>query len=188
MDPKHEQPQHSPDQAPANATPHDADHPVADDLLAELDRLRAERDDLNAKFLRTLADYQNFQRRSTQNEAAARQHGSARVVERLVGALDHFDLALAQDHAAASAEQILTGVRLIREEFTKALQSVGVVILLPAPNDEFTPGKHEAVMQQPADAVEPGRVVRCFQPGYIISGPAGEHVIRPAKVVVSPAG
>jgi hypothetical protein len=65
---------------------------------------------------------------------------------------------------------------------------LGVGLIAPSPNDEFVPGRHEAVMQQPADGIQPGRVVACFQPGYTLAIPGGtERVLRPAKVAVSPA-
>jgi molecular chaperone GrpE len=169
-------------------TPGEETWPVADDLVNELERLRAERDELNSKFLRTLADYQNFQRRSIQNEQAAKIEGVSRVVERVFTVLDHFDLALNQDTSKATADQIVHGVRLIRDEFTRVLASLGVGLIAPSPNDEFVPGRHEAVMQQPADGIQPGRVVACFQPGYTLAIPGGtERVLRPAKVAVSPA-
>jgi molecular chaperone GrpE len=160
--------------------------PVADELVAELEKLRAERDEHNQRYLRTLADFQNYQRRALQNEQSARVEGMSKVVERVFGVLDHFDLALTQDTSKASAEQIVQGVKLIRDEFSKVLASLGVGVISPRANEEFVPGRHEAVMQQPAEGVEPGRVVACFQPGYTLNSPAGERVLRAAKVSVSP--
>lgn len=157
-----------------------------EELRGQLDQLRAERDELNSRYLRTLADYQNFQRRALQNEQTAKAEGMSRVVERVFTVLDHFDLALAQDTSKASADQIVQGVRLIRDEFSRVLTSLGVGLISPSANDEFVPGRHEAVMQQPSEGVDPGRVVACFQPGYTLSISGGERVLRPAKVSVSP--
>ncbi len=160
--------------------------PVADELVAELEKLRAERDEHNQRYLRTLADFQNYQRRALQNEQTAKVEGMTKAVERIFGVLDHFDLALNQDTSKASAEQIVQGVKLIRDEFSRVLASLGVGLINPKPNDEFVPGRHEAVMQQPAEGVEPGRVVACFQPGYTLMSGTTERVLRAAKVSVSP--
>lgn len=188
------QPQDQADKTPAG-TPEpthqdpqqpDETWPVADELVTELEKLRAERDERNQAYLRTLADFQNYQRRALLNEQTARVEGVSKVVERIFGVLDHFDLALGQDTSKASAEQIIHGVKLIRDEFSKVLASLGVGLINPQPNDEFVPGRHEAVMQQPAEGVEPGRVVACFQPGYTLNAQTGERVLRAAKVSVSP--
>ncbi len=149
------------------------------------DRLRAmqsELDEARNRNVRMLADYQNYQRRALQNELAAKADGVSSVVRSIVSVVDHFDLALAQDPSKASAEQIITGVRVIREELVRALAQHGVVLIAPAKGDEFTPGRHEAIMQQPAEGVAPGHVVSTFQPGFAL----GERILRPAKVAIAP--
>jgi len=149
-------------------------------------KLQAELDEARSRALRVMADFQNYQRRALLNEQTARTEGAARVVSSIVGVVDHFDLALTQDPATATAEQIIAGVTVIREELLKVLAQNGVSLIRPAPNDEFTPGRHEAIMQQQAEGIEPGRVVALFQPGYALTTQAGERVIRAAKVSVSP--
>lgn len=159
----------------------DLDAASLNDKLAQL---TAELDDAKARALRLMADYQNYQRRAYLNEDVAKQQGIASVVASVVPVLDHFDIALNQDPAKASAQQIIDGVRVIREELLKALAQRGVGVIAPQPNDEFFPGRHEAIMQQPADGILPGHIVQCYQLGYTL-GP--DRVLRPAKVVVAPA-
>jgi molecular chaperone GrpE len=156
---------------------------AAASLEPQFARLRQELDDLNAKYLRTLADYQNSQRRHAANEREARLQGATAVVLSILTVMDHFDLALAQDPATTTAERIIAGVRVIRDELAKALQAHGVTTITAEPNDPFDPTRHEAVMQQAADGVEPGHVAATLQAGYAL----GERVIRPAKVAVAPA-
>lgn len=148
----------------------------------ELEALIAERDDFRAKYQRALADYQNAQRRSTVEMAAAREAGVERVLASLMPVLDHFDLALGQDPDKVAAEQILAGVRMIRDEFSRAMSAFGVVTISPAPNEEFDPSRHEALSQLAAEGVEPGRVSSVYQVGYRV----GERVVRPAKVTIAP--
>jgi molecular chaperone GrpE len=149
----------------------------------EIARLRAERDDLNQKFLRTLADYQNSQRRAVSNEREAKQQGVTSVVLNVVTVLDHFDLAIAQDPSKATTESIISGVKVIRDELMRVLQNHGVKVIESAKNEVFDPSVHQAVMQVDSPDVEPGHIVATLQPGFML----GDRVIRPATVTVRPA-
>jgi molecular chaperone GrpE len=151
-------------------------------------QLEAELEDARGRALRLMADFQNYQRRALQNEVVARQQGVAGLAGSVANVVDHFDTALAQSGKASTPEQILTGLKLIRDELVKALAQHGVTTISPQPGELFEPGRHEAVMQQQAEGIDPGHVVSTFQPGYVLAGSAGsnERVIRPAKVVVAP--
>jgi len=141
----------------------------------------AQRDDWHDRFVHLGADYQNFQRRAANNEREARTSATVGVVQNVLPVLDHFDLALEQDPDKATAEQIIGGVSMIRDELQRVLGTFGVSKIEPAPGDEFDPSQHEAMLQQPTDEVEPGRVVKTLGAGYIL----GERVIRPAKVIIA---
>lgn len=166
----------------AESYPLEGDAPLPGDPAAEVARAQAEVAEWRDKYLRSIADFQNYQRRALQNEADAKKQGISSAVQNIVNVMDHFDLALAHDPGKASAEQVIQGVRVIREELLKALVSTGVRIISPKPNDEFQPGQHEAIMQQSADGVAKGNIAMLFQPGYAL----GERIIRPAKVSVAP--
>jgi molecular chaperone GrpE len=155
-------------------------------LEERLATLEIELADVRGKYLMTLADYQNSQRRAVQNEAVAKDHGKGAVIQQVVAVMDHFDIAFQQDVTKMTAEQAVSGLRVIRDELMRVLQSLGVGMLSPARNDEFVPGRHEAVVQQSAEGVEPGRIVQTLQAGYTLSGPTGDRVLRPAKVMVAP--
>lgn len=152
------------------------------DLAAQIAALTAERDDLNQKYLRALADSHNLGRRAAANEREAKQQGITSVALNVLTVLDHFDLALAQDPATATVEQIMAGVRVIRDELMRVLQNYDVSPIQPSPNDEFDPNRHQAVVQQPSEAVEPGRIVATLKVGYML----GDRVIRPAMVSIRP--
>jgi molecular chaperone GrpE len=148
----------------------------------EIARLQAERDDLNQKYLRTLADYQNSQRRAVSNEKEAKQQGITSVVLNVLTVLDHFDLALAQDPSKATTESIVSGVKVIRDELMKVLQNHGVRLIEAARNGTFDPSVHQAVMQVDDAEIEPGHVVAMLQPGFTLN----DRVVRPATVTVRP--
>ncbi|MEM6460215.1 MAG: nucleotide exchange factor GrpE [Planctomycetota bacterium] len=143
--------------------------------------LRAECDELQAKLLRTAADYQNYVRRSTQNLEATKQETLMRVTKALVGVLDNFDRALELDPETTSAEDLRGGVASIRASLLQGLEGFGFRKLDVEPGDAFDPNLHEALMRQPAEGVEPGHVAARLMPGYVLN----DQPVRPAQVSVA---
>ncbi len=183
-DPRH----HAPGRAASPDEFADTGGPVGnvdpEEIIAHEDRigeLEASVEEWKSKYQRALADFQNFQRRSVENEREARRQGVTSVVAQLLGVLDNFDLALRTDTSGVSIEQILQGVKLIRQQLLQALAAIDVSPIEPGPNDEFDPHRHEAVAQVDAKNVTPGRVAATFQSGYRL----GDRVLRPAKVSVA---
>ena len=80
-----------------------------------------------------------------------------------------------------SVEQLLGGVRIVREELTRALESHGVSVIRPEIGDDFDPHLHQAVQRQPTSEHEPGTIVAVPQVGYMIE----KLMLRPASVVVA---
>ncbi len=146
------------------------------------DELRAQVQDWKGKYQRALADYQNYQMRAAKNETEARKQGVISVATSLMPVLDNFDLALAGDPENLTAQSVLQGIVVTRDELMRALGTHGVSILDPSPGDEFSPMHHEAVMQQDHEDVPPGAVVMSLQKGYAL----GDRTLRPAKVSVKP--
>jgi molecular chaperone GrpE len=128
---------------------------------------------------------QNVQRRGVQNERVARQQGVSAVVASIVPVVDHFDMALGQDPSKATAESIISGVRVIRDELLRALASQGVAAIVPQAGDEFVPGRHEALSQQPGNGVRAGSILMTYQAGFILTEGDTQRVLRPAKVVIA---
>jgi molecular chaperone GrpE len=171
----------------SSAMPDLGSDPSLAQVMERLAALELENEASKSRAIRLMADFQNYQRRAYLNEIVAKQQGMAAVVQSVVGVLDHFDMAIKQIASSASAEQVLEGVRVIRDELMKALTQHGVRLLEPKPNDPFEPGRHEAVMQQAATGIHPGCIVRTFQPGYVMGTGSDERVLRAAKVMVAPA-
>ncbi len=138
---------------------------------------------MEERYQRALADFQNFQRRTVANLQREREAGMAGVVESLIPVIDNCYLALAMDPESASSEQVLAGVRGIVDQFMQAVGKFGVAPIEPSAGDEFNPGRHEAMLQTQSDDVDPGCVVQLFQRGYAM----GDRVVRPAQVSVRPS-
>ena len=146
----------------------------------EVEELRAEAEALRGKYQRALADFQNYQRRSIQNEQVARRQAVAEVVRDLLPALDNLDLVLAQE-AGGEAQSVTTAVKMAASELQKALARHGVVRVEAKAGDEFDPVVHEAVTRIAAPEIEPGRVAAVFQAGYMIE----DMMIRSCKVAIA---
>ncbi len=143
--------------------------------------MQAERDAMEDKLRRTMADYQNFARRAEQNVVVARQQQLMDVAKQLVSVLDHFDHALAADPEKTSSADLLKGVSIVHEELLRVLSNFGIQRLDVEPGEPFDPNRHEALMRQPSDEIESDHITAQLQPGYVIE----DKTIRPAKVSIA---
>ncbi len=155
--------------------------PIADQTTV-LAQMQLQVEEKQQAYLRVLADFQNFKRRAIENEARARDHGVSQVARAIVPVLENMDLALGHDLRSLEASKLADAVELMRGELLKALAQCGIERIAPLPGAEFDPHYHEAVMQQPADKIAPGRIAHCLQAGYRY----GEVPLRSAKVAVTP--
>lgn len=158
--------------------------PEDEEIVATLKDTIAQRDENHAKIIRSIADLQNYQRRASNNERESADMARRGVVSSLIPLIDQFEMALMQDPEKVSGESIIQGVGMIRDEFLRVLSGYGVASITPSIGDEFHPGDHEAMMQQPADGVKPGHISFVMSTGYKL----GDRVVRPAKVGVAPQG
>jgi molecular chaperone GrpE len=167
---------------PETPEPSDTGSVPQNDSDFQIANLIQERDEAIEKYQRSIADYQNYHRRSLENEREAKRQGITSVLQSIIPILDHFDLALGHKTDNAGDSQVIEGVKVIRDELIKALASHGVSVINPQPNDELDPQKHQVILNQPAANVEPGHISMTLQVGYALE----TRVIRPAKVAVAP--
>jgi molecular chaperone GrpE len=152
----------------AEAVEHDLD-----ELLAKAN----ERDEYLSLAQRTQADFENYRKRASKEQAAAEARGVAKLAREVLPALDNLALALG---AGASGEELVEGIRLVDAELQAALERLGIEAYSPE-GEPFDPNYHEAMARQPVDGAEPGTVVEVYQRGYRMNG----LVLRPARVVVA---
>lgn len=179
-----------------NATPGgpaDAPVPAGDDrLVADLQsRLMAERTRSETAeeeagkarevLLRTVADFENFKRRTEREKADAFRNGLADVLRDLLGALDNLERAIAHAGDGSGAE-FKAGVEMTARQFLDVLKRQGVQPV-EADGAPFDPNVHEAVMREERADVPPGTVSGVFQKGYLLN----DRLLRPAMVKVSAA-
>ena len=156
--------------------------PEREELRAAIQSLEAEVAKAKEDTLRAIADFQNLQRRTMEQEPRLRMNAAGGVVRQVIPVLDNFDLALAQDPSRMTVEGAIEGLRMVRTELIRALERSGVELIQPKAGDAFDPHQAEAIMQQPAAGIASGHVSMTLQPGYRL----GDTVLRPAKVAVAP--
>ena len=148
---------------------------------SEVERLQAERDEFENKYLRAAADLQNYARRTQQNMNAARQQQLMDVARALLVVLDHFDHALDMDPDTTSTDSLLQGVQIVRDELLNSLERFGDKRMSVNQGDHFDPNCHEAVMRQAVDGIDPDHIAALLQPGYCLA----DKTLRPAKVSIT---
>lgn len=147
----------------------------ADDKLDKANKAIA---DLKDKYLRTLAEFDNYKKRTLKEKAELILNGSEKTVVAILPVLDDFERALKNDTDDPKA--IREGMEMIYKKFEKALESLGVKKIETTEKD-FDTDFHEAVAMVPGQADEKkGKVIDCLQTGYMLN----DKVIRHAKVAV----
>lgn len=150
---------------------------------AELEALRAQAAEANDKYLRTLAEFQNYRRRTDDDIRRRIQEGNEKLIQQILPSLDDFDLAIAAAKKSESYEQLIGGVEAMSRKLTEALARQGVEPI-PAMGEKFDASLHEAVMLDEESDQPDETVTDELRKGYTMHG----RVIRPALVKVAKAG
>jgi molecular chaperone GrpE len=152
---------------------------ASDSAVAEL---RDELAHVKEIYLRKLAEFDNFRKRTEREREEVRALANESLVRDLVPVLDNFDRAL-QYAEGADAETLRAGVEMIYGQLRELLQRRGITEVNPV-GRSFDPQIHEAV-QRVEDTDHPsGEVVDVVAKGYLLSG----RLIRPALVAVAVEG
>lgn len=153
----------------------------ADAGAAELEKLRTERDELYNRYLRAVADLDNFRRRAQREKDELRQFAILDLVENLLPVYEHLGLAVSSAKQATDPEVVVTGVSMVLEQFRTTLGSAGLVEINPAPGAEFDPHQHESIAHSPSATIPAEKILQVVRTGFSIRG----RLIRPASVVLS---
>ncbi len=152
--------------------------PLSDD--SEVDKLRAELDDLNDRYTRKVAEFENFKRRNAKERLELIQTAGKEVITDLLDVMDDAERAQKQLESSTDVNEIKDGIMLVFNKLRNTLNSKGLRPM-DAINQDFNPDLHEAITEIPAPKPElSGKVVDVVQNGYYLN----EKIIRFAKVVV----
>jgi molecular chaperone GrpE len=146
--------------------------------LQEQEQVAAENHD---KFLRTLAEFDNFRKRTRQEIDDARRAGTERLASDLLTVLDNFERALQHTEGETTNDAVREGILLIHKQLQNTLAKHGIEPI-EAVGQPFDPQYHEAIMQvEPGPDHPPGTVAEELRKGYMING----RVLRASLVKVA---
>ena len=145
-----------------------------------VETLKAELETLKDKYLRTVAEFDNYKKRTLKEKTELILNGSEKTVTTFLPILDDMERAIANAGKSTDITAIEEGWELIYNKFIKQLDSIGVKKI--ETNDaDFDVDYHEAVAMVPGMGDDKkGKVIDCVQTGYTLN----DKVIRHAKVAV----
>jgi molecular chaperone GrpE len=177
------------DGSAANGRPNDAAADLAEpgeepgeeeagQIVADINQLQRERDDLLGTSQRLQADFENYRKRVLREQTALVERATEGLIEQLLPVVDSFELAIANIGGDADVERLRKGVELVYAELLGVLERAGLEPIA-ASGEPFDPNVHEAVMQE--DGPGEPRVGGVLRSGWKLKG----RVLRPAMVKVT---
>ena len=155
--------------------------------LTNEERVQKELDEANEKiamledrYLRQIAEFDNYRKRTMKEKAELIKNGGERTIEAILPVLDDFERALNNMAKDENAAEAMKGVELIYNKFIGILKQNGLQ-KIETEGADFDTDYHEAIAMVPAfEESQKGKVLDCIQSGYMLN----EKVIRHAKVAV----
>jgi len=154
-----------------------------EDLTQQIESLKSQLDDRSNQYMRIVADFENFRRRTQREKEEQEQQIKCTTLTELLPVVDNFERARAQIKPQSDSEMTIhKSYQGVYKQFVDSLKRLGVSPMRPE-GQEFDPNLHEAVMrEQTADHPE-GVVIEELVRGYLL----GDRVIRHAMVKVAAA-
>lgn len=155
----------------------------AEDLSALLDKLNQAAEEVNAhkeRYLRTVADLENYRKRALREKEEARKQATCGLLEDLLPIMDNFKLGLQSAGQHEGGNVFAEGFKMILNQMDSVLKQNGLEEINPD-GAVFDPNFHESIAHLPSDSVKDGHILEVHRIGYKIQ----ERLLRPAQVVVS---
>ncbi|MDB6127943.1 MAG: GrpE protein [Verrucomicrobia bacterium] len=166
----------APDAAGTPAPAADSAAPAND--LAAAKKEAAENYD---RYLRSVADLENYRRRMVREKDELRQYATSKVLEDLLPVVDNLALGIAAaKQPGADLKKLTGGVDMVLSQLKSALANHGLKEINPQ-GQEFDANLHESISAQPSSEVKEGNVLTVVRTGYSLNG----RLLRPASVIVS---
>lgn len=180
---------------------HNETSPTDDDArdieeTVDFDAILAAKDEeiaaLKDKWLRAVADHENYKKRVKRDIDDAVNRKTQGLLTSFLPTVDNLERALeiaepvasqVPKELAGNLEQVVKGLRMVRDEFLGGLKKQGIEPV-PAVGVPFDPAIHDALQQIDSPDHAPGMVIREFEKGYKL----GERLMRPARVIIAGAG
>ncbi len=137
-------------------------------------------EELNDKYMRTFAEFDNFRKRTEKEKAAMFEVGAKSIVEKILPIVDSFERGLATVTEEQKSEPFVEGMDKVYKQLMTTLSDAGVKPI-EALNTEFNPDFHNAVMHIEDENVDENIIVEEFQKGYMYH----DSVVRHSMVKVA---
>lgn len=148
--------------------------------LTELEKAQAEAAEMKSRYLRSVADLENYRKRITREKQDIIRTAAANVVESLLPVLDNMKLGLQAAEKHPEAKDVSYGFKMVDDQLKKSLSEQGLEELIPD-GEAFDPNLHECIAHQPSEEVKEDHVIQTVRAGYRLN----ERLIRAANVIVS---
>lgn len=148
-------------------------------LKEEIELLNQKNDELKDKYLRLVAEYDNFRKRTLKEKFEIRETVKSSVLLDFIPVVDDMDRAMCHLEDVKDTKATIEGIKLIYQKFADFLKTQGVEEI-NALNLDFDLDLHEAISKFPAEDDKKGKVIDVIQKGYKLN----DNVIRFSKVVV----
>ncbi len=148
-------------------------------LEAKILSLEEEKAELKDKWLRAVAEFDNFRRRSAIEKMTWIKNANQRLILELCEVTDNFERALDSVQTTGDTEHYQKGIKMIQKQIANILKREGVE-KIETDGKEFDPEFHEALAHIPSTLKE-NKIIATIQNGYLMNG----KVIRAARVAVS---
>ena len=147
---------------------------------SEADKLREELNEVKDKYVRLVAEFENFRKRNAKERLELTQTAGKDIIQSLLDVLDDSDRAAKQLETSEDIATLREGISLVFNKLHHTLQQKGLKVM-DSMGQEFNPDMHEAITEIPAQSEDMvGKVVDVVQQGYYLN----DKLIRYAKVVV----
>lgn len=163
---------------PEEAEAAEAEAADADD---EAEKLRAELAEQRDKYLRLMAEYDNYQKRSQREKAARYADAVIDTAEQILPIGDNLERALATEVTSEDAVKFKEGIEMVMKQFNDCLDKLGITPI-KAEGEQFDPNLHNAVMHIEDENIDDNTVVEEFIKGYIYQN---DRVVRHSMVKVA---
>ena len=146
----------------------------------KIEKLEKEATDFKDKLLRKAAEFENYKRRTENDQMNLLKYAAESFIIKLLPVVDDFERSLQHIDSAQDVDSLKLGIKLVYEKLIKVLDEQGVK-KIETIGKPFDVHYHEAILQRPADGVEPHTVLDEVEKGYLYK----DKVIRHTKVIVS---
>ena len=160
-----------------------AEHESNEQEGPNLEKIIEERDILQDKLMRTLADSENLRKRSIRDRSDAEVYGGTKLARDLLSVYDNITRALdaVSDEQRKSNAGLIEGIELTQKELINGFEKHKIIRIMPEEGDIFDPLIHQAMFEAPLPESKAGEIIQVMAVGFKI----GDRLLRPAQVGVS---